>query len=86
MTEHDHKLWLITVIQHLSYEIDEVSKVLSKTVKGDPIMRKAGHDDPGIVMMTPIEVRRMIVDSIGDSLNQFVEYNDRDRVDNVVRP
>jgi hypothetical protein len=49
-------------------------------------MRKAGHDDPGIVMMTPIEVRRMIVDSIGDSLNQFVEYNDRDRVDNVVRP
>jgi hypothetical protein len=81
MTDKEHLLWLTTVMQHLSYEIDEISKIIRRTVQGDRVMRKIGPDDPGLVPMKPIEVRRMILDSLGDSMNVFIDHNTRDTIE-----
>jgi hypothetical protein len=75
VTDKEHMQWMATVIQHLSYEINELCKIMTCTIKGETTYRFVGGDDPGSITMTPKQVRHTTLNSIIDSVSWLKVYH-----------
>jgi hypothetical protein len=80
VTNSEHMIWLATAMQLLSYEVERISKAMSKTVSGESIYNRTGADDPGFRLMSPQDIRMAVVNSLESTLSSLRSYHMRDGI------
>lgn len=76
MTREEHIEWLAGITQCLTYEADEAAGVLLRQLRGVDVTRIGPSDKPEV--MSPKEVRDMILASVQDALDQMTKKNKPD--------